>query len=278
MSKSFDDELPASTLGGAADKYVVQRIDGRYVPVEPPGPLHIAARPAPDIDPEKLAAFKNESGPPSIVQTIIGEETYEHIVWRDPKPLLKRNPPAVLTQVRDQFVAIHAAELRLIERREMSADDAVAALKKRYRDLEHSAAYQAGLEEEAKQRVQGFFDAGELITADALCSKLDISPLELEQAVTEQRMFSVPGPNDETWYPAFFADSNHADIERISVALGELSGPEKWDFFTTEKISLCGNTPLIALQFVDGFGEQAWFGYVFNTAARFRSYTLGLDR
>lgn len=71
MSKNYDDELPASTLGGVAEKFVAQRIDRRYVPSEPPGPLHIAARPAPDIDPEKNAAFKNVPGPPSIVDTII---------------------------------------------------------------------------------------------------------------------------------------------------------------------------------------------------------------
>lgn len=58
----------------------------------------------------------------------------------------------------------------------MSADDAVVAIKQRYGDLEHNDAYQAALEEEAAQRLQVFFDAGELVTVDAICSRLDISP------------------------------------------------------------------------------------------------------
>lgn len=271
MSKSYDDEIPASTLGGAADKFIVQRIDGRYVPVEPPGPLHIHLHRAPDIDPEKLAAFKNEPGPPSVIESIINSDTYQDKPWRYPKPLLTGNPPTILVEVRESFKAISAEEQRRIERGEMSADEAVAAVLQRYSDLEHDDSYQTGLRQEELRQRQGFFDAGELITADTLRGQLDISSQALEQALLEHRMFSVPGPNGEVWYPAFFLDPNRADIERISVALGDIQGLKKWKFFISEWTSLCSNTPLIALQFADEFGEQGWFDYVFDAAALYAS-------
>lgn len=248
MSKSYDDEIPASTLGGAQDKFVVQRIDGRYVPVEPPRSLHIPSWPAPDIDPAKLATFTNEPGPPSIVETIIDNGPLWDPPLRDPKPLLRSAPTPILLEVRAKLKAAAAADQELLKRGEISADEAVAAIKLRYGELEHDNAYQAGLKEEAAQRLQGFFDAGELITADELCSRLDISPQDLDRAIRERRMFYVPGLDHETWYPAFFADPYRLDVERVSVALGEIDGLKKWQFFIEPRWLLGGETGLVSLQ------------------------------
>lgn len=248
MSKSYDDEIPASTLGGTADKFVVQRIGGRYIPVEPSGPLHIPSRPAPDIDPVKLAEFRNEAGPRSIVDSIIDSGPLWDPPLRDPKPLLKSGPPPILVNIRAQLDAAAAIDRGRIERGEMSADEAVAAIKRRYGELKHNDAYQAGLKEEAAQRLQGFFDAGELITADEFCRRLDISPQELGRAVNEHRMFFVPSPADERWYPAFFGDHYGVDAERVSVALNDIDGLKKWKFFTEPRWLLGGETGLMSLQ------------------------------
>ena len=52
------------------------------------------------------------------------------------------------------------------------------------------------------------------------------------------------------FYPSFFADTEKYDrrvIEKISKALGGLSGGNKLAFFTTPKILLGNKTPLEAL-------------------------------
>jgi len=69
MSKSYDDELPGATLPGA--KIVANFVDGRYVPVPDPGPLRIPSRQVVVVDPKAIAEFRNEPGPPSIVDVIL---------------------------------------------------------------------------------------------------------------------------------------------------------------------------------------------------------------
>lgn len=76
MLKSNDDEIPGSTLGGAADKFVAELVDGRYVAVRAPGPLQIPSWQVVITDPQLFAAsmsFEPEPGPPSIVDILIAK-------------------------------------------------------------------------------------------------------------------------------------------------------------------------------------------------------------
>jgi hypothetical protein len=85
MANRNDDELPGFTLPGAQDKVQAQFIDGHYVICKSPGPLRLSAFPAPPPHPRKVAEFRNESGPPSIVDTIIGPRSdYEGECGRTP--------------------------------------------------------------------------------------------------------------------------------------------------------------------------------------------------
>jgi hypothetical protein len=92
--------------------------------------------------------------------------------------------------------------------------------------------------------------AGRLISSSTLRERLGISAQALGAAVRAKRMFSVNGPGGERLYPAFFADPKYErrDLERISKALGDLSGGIKFAFFTSQKISLGNKRPLDVTQ------------------------------
>jgi hypothetical protein len=78
MPQDTDGQVPGSTLPGAQDKFQAELINGRYVAGQPQEPVHIPSFPAPPIDPRKVSEFKNQPGPPSIVDTIIkGRSVYE---------------------------------------------------------------------------------------------------------------------------------------------------------------------------------------------------------
>ncbi len=78
---------------------------------------------------------------------------------------------------------------------------------------------------------------------------LRISRQALSKAVKASRIFSVE-VGGENYYPAFFADPaiDRRKLEQISKLLGELSGWQKWQFFTNPKASLENLTPLEALR------------------------------
>jgi len=91
--------------------------------------------------------------------------------------------------------------------------------------------------------------AKKLLSSVEMRERLSFTPQALSAAVRAKRMFVLTGPSGESFYPAFFADARYdrRDLEKISKALGGLSGGSKWGFFTTAKISLENNTPLDAL-------------------------------
>ncbi len=135
---------------------------------------------------------------------------------------------------------------------------------------EDNAQLLAELDSNAMARRRQLHEAGQLLGSAELCERLHITRQALSKAVRDKRMFWVDGPAGVQWYPSFFATEQiqRRDIGRVSVALGDLPGPAKWQFFTTPKHSLNGKTPLTALE--SGMAEQ-----VLRTAAEVRERSLG---
>ena len=135
---------------------------------------------------------------------------------------------------------------------------------------EDNAALLAKMDVGAMARRQELHDKGLLLTSAQLCERLGISRQAVSKAVKDNRMFWVEGPSGAQWYPDFFATGQglRRDIERVSVALADLPGAAKWQFFTTPKHSLDGQTPVAALE--AGNVEQ-----VVRSAAEFKERNLG---
>jgi hypothetical protein len=104
---------------------------------------------------------------------------------------------------------------------------------------------QGALERRKKMRGQGL-----LLTSGEIRSQLGISRQALSKAVLGLRMFFLEGPGNAQWYPSFFVrdTGGRREIEAVSVALGNLSGPTKFQFFSSPKHSLDGQTPITALE------------------------------
>lgn len=115
---------------------------------------------------------------------------------------------------------------------------------------EENTALLDALADQAMTRRRRQHQAGDLLASAAMCARLGISRQALSKAVRERRMFWLDGPGGAQWYPAFFADtaSSRRDLERVSVALAGLPGAVKWQFFTTPKHSLDGQTPVAAIR------------------------------
>ncbi|MGJ9419809.1 hypothetical protein ACHAC9_18945 [Massilia sp. CMS3.1] len=115
---------------------------------------------------------------------------------------------------------------------------------------EDNAELVAQLRQDAMDRRSALFRAGELIDSSFLCERLGITHCSLRNAVREKRMFGIRGPGRAMWYPSFFVTSSlrRCELEQVSVALGDLAGDAKWQFFTTPKYSLDKDTPLAALE------------------------------
>lgn len=124
---------------------------------------------------------------------------------------------------------------------------------------------QGALERRTKMREQGL-----LLTSSEICSQLGISRQALSKAVSGTRMFYLDGPSNSQWYPSFFVRDKEGrrQIESISVALGDLSGPMKFQFFSSPKHSLNGETPVKAL-------EAGRIEDVLRSAEAFRERSLG---
>jgi hypothetical protein len=112
-----------------------------------------------------------------------------------------------------------------------------------------NAAVLAGLEQQANQQRVLDIAAGRLITGGEMSRRLGITMQSLSAALKAKRMFAVKGPRGMYYYPAFFADGKYdrGMLEEVSQALGDLPASSKWYFFTTERLSLDGRTPLEAL-------------------------------
>lgn len=89
----------------------------------------------------------------------------------------------------------------------------------------------------------------QIVTSGEFTEALGISRQALSKAVKMNRCFLLEY-GGENYYPRFFADQafDRRKLERISKALGDLSGWSKWLFFTTPKLTLGEATPLAALK------------------------------
>jgi hypothetical protein len=82
-------------------------------------------------------------------------------------------------------------------------------------------------------------ETGELLESVHFQTRLHWTRQALSKAVIAKRMFYLEVAGIRA-YPAFFLDAkyNRKDLERVSRALGDLSGGSKYLFFTTPKGSL----------------------------------------
>lgn len=96
-------------------------------------------------------------------------------------------------------------------------------------------------EEEIEQKL--------LITRAELSRLMHISPQSISKAIKFKRMFDLEAPNGRKVVPAFYADARYdlKGLYSVSQALGELPGALKWIFFTRQRPSLAGKSPLEAL-------------------------------
>lgn len=93
------------------------------------------------------------------------------------------------------------------------------------------------------------FERGLVMSSSKFTEALRFSRQALSKAVQERRVFALQVGNDN-FYPAFYADPalERSKLYKVSKALGDCSGWEKWAFFTTRKLSLGKLTPLEALK------------------------------
>jgi len=89
----------------------------------------------------------------------------------------------------------------------------------------------------------------EILPADEFAEAMEISRESLGKLVDTRRLFVLEVAG-EIYYPAFYLqqDIDRKKLERVSRALGDISGWSKWWFFTTPKGSLSDKTPLQALK------------------------------
>jgi hypothetical protein len=120
----------------------------------------------------------------------------------------------------------------------------------RERLVEDNTALLDDLAADAMVRRQQLHEGGLLLSSAQICERLGISRQALSKAVKDGRLFWIDGPAGAQWYPGFYAAStaNRRNIEKVAVALGDLPGDAKWQFFTTPKHSLGGKTPVAALE------------------------------
>lgn len=111
-------------------------------------------------------------------------------------------------------------------------------------------AFMRNMATQEQQRRGELEQSGQLITAEELAARLDVSTQAISKALKAGRLFALEGGGRRLLYPAFYADGKVArrELETVTRALGDIPASSKWQFFTTPKGSLNGTTPLQALQ------------------------------
>ena len=91
--------------------------------------------------------------------------------------------------------------------------------------------------------------AGELVTTEAVCTGLSITPAQLARRVTTGAMFSIE-VGTESFFPTFFLDRSvaQANLRAVRRCLAPLDDARKWLFLTRPKLSLNGLSPIDALR------------------------------
>lgn len=190
--------------------------------------------------------------------------------------VVKIGDPAKGKARRDLDVpAIPDRQLRRLFEKIVGADGAISLVSskaevKPERVEEDNTALLDEMAAKAMRRRQALHEEGQLLGSAQICDLLGITRQALSKAVHDRRMFWVDGPAGAQWYPAFYATSgaNRKHVEQVCVALRELPGGAKWQFFTTPKHSLGGKTPVEAL-------EQGSLDEVVRTAGAFSERSLG---
>lgn len=100
-----------------------------------------------------------------------------------------------------------------------------------------------------RKRVAELAASGQLVELDRMAELLSVTPQAVLDAEAACRIFSFEG-GDGRLYPAFYASArpNRALLDEVSSRLDHLPGASKWQFFTTPRLSLGGQTPIEALE------------------------------
>lgn len=116
--------------------------------------------------------------------------------------------------------------------------------------------FMAEMRSQALEQRKRDIASGVVVSAAELAERLQLSKQAVSAAVRANRMFVLDGPSGEGYIPAFFADGRYdrPTLEKVSKALGGLSGASKWQFFITPRECLGGKSPLQAV--AKGKGEQ----------------------
>ena len=100
-----------------------------------------------------------------------------------------------------------------------------------------------------RKRIAELAASGQLVGLGRMGELLGVTPQAVLDAEASCRIFSLEGANGAL-YPAFYASArlDRALLDEVSSRLDHLSGPSKWQFFTTPRLSLGGQTPIEALE------------------------------
>lgn len=106
----------------------------------------------------------------------------------------------------------------------------------------------ARLRRESAAALQLRIERKELLSLSEFSEALKVSVQSIDDAVKDGRMFVVPGPGGDEFFPAFYADKglNRGSVEKVAKALGDVPGTSKYYFFASRSTFL-GATPLEAL-------------------------------
>lgn len=180
------------------------------------------------------------------------QEAYSSIIHAVPKS--KRLP--LLQQMKQSIEAVAKAELN-VSLRELAAND---------EDSVSTVDFMSSLERQEKEQRAKDLTTEKLLPGAEMRARLAVTPQALSAALKAKRMFVLQGPSGEYAYPAFFADPtlDRPVLAKVCKALGDLPGASKWDFFTSPRHSLGGQSPLDAL-------AKGRVGAVMDAANAFRN-------
>ncbi len=102
--------------------------------------------------------------------------------------------------------------------------------------------------DEAEKAMKALVECGALVDPASFVQRRKVTRQALSKALAAHRVFYVE-VEGRRYFPDFFLDPRYErrQVEDVSKTLGELPGTSKLQFFTTQKASLEGRTPLDAL-------------------------------
>lgn len=90
----------------------------------------------------------------------------------------------------------------------------------------------------------------ELITNGELATRLRVTAEWITSALADHRLFFFLNADDVKYFPSFYGDTtlDREALEQVSVMLGDVPAPAKYQFFLTKSTLLRSKTPLEALR------------------------------